>query len=351
MSHEVESLAYNAVETPWHGLGVSLTDAATISIDEMIKKSGLDWTVRVEPLYYEKTTTGLGGTIQETKYIKTKSRVVLRDTDESQLGIVQEGWTPVQNRTAFDWFQPFLDNGECHFEAAGSLRHGRHVFVLARITQDPIDITPGDPVEPFLFLCNGHDGTLAQRAGLTPVRTICSNTVRAAIGQVGEGEDYDPTKSPSRLIRLNHNRQVNENLLLIRETINLAKRQFVASAELYQEMAKRKIDSKALAAFLTKTLIPKPSKNKEVYRVQLEGQRAKMDTMTELFESGRGQNLRMTRGTLWAAYNAVTEFLNYRSGRSQDVRLDSLFFGAGGAMSQRSLNIAAEVVNKKLILA
>jgi phage/plasmid-like protein (TIGR03299 family) len=346
MAHQVESLAF-AAETPWHGLGTRLSDSATTSIEEMIKQAGLDWSVRVEPLYYAKPT-GLG---DNTKYIKTRSRVVLRDTDDAQLGIVTDGWTPVQNRAAFDWFQPFLDKGECRFEVAGSLRHGRHVFILARIQEDPIDITPGDPIEPYILLSNGHDGTMAQRVGFTPVRVVCANTLAAAIGQVGEGADSDPTNSPSRLIRLNHNRQVNENLMIVRDTIDLAKRQFIASAELYQEMAKRKIDAKALAAFLTKTLIPKPSKDKKVLQVQMDGIKSKLDTMTGLFESGRGQQLRLTRGTLFAAYNAITEYLNYQSGRSQDVRLDSLFFGNGGTTSQRALNLSAQVVKGTLVLA
>ena len=62
-----------------------------------------------------------------------------------------------------------------------------------------------------------------------------------------------------------------------------------------------------------------------------------MNRVEELFTDGRGNNLEGVSGTWWAAYNAVTEYLNYEKGRTTQNRLDSLWFGQNGVQSQKAL--------------
>ena len=45
-------------------------------------------------------------------------------------------------------------------------------------------------------------------------------------------------------------------------------------------------------------------------------------------------------GTYWAAYNGVTEYLNYEKGRTNENRMDSLWFGQNGYLSQKALDTA-----------
>jgi hypothetical protein len=55
MAHEIEmingvaQMAY-AGETPWHGLGVKVSNDLTP--DQMMKKAGLDWEVTKEDIYF-----------------------------------------------------------------------------------------------------------------------------------------------------------------------------------------------------------------------------------------------------------------------------------------------------------
>jgi len=142
---------------PWHGLGVYLDQPPTIQ--EAIIAAGLDWTVSTKPLFYKNPLDHDEG--DELK--ATPNCAVIRDTDSQYLGTVGKNWTPLQNKDAFEFFQPFVDSGLVTLETAGSLRKGAHVWVLARIVGDPLTIVGDDTIQRFMLLANGHDGTMARQ--------------------------------------------------------------------------------------------------------------------------------------------------------------------------------------------
>ena len=54
------------------------------------------------------------------------------------------------------------------------------------------------------------------------------------------------------------------------------------------------------------------------------------------------------RGTLWAAYNGVTELIDHRKARQHDAdttldRLNSIWFGRGAAIKERALRVAEQM--------
>jgi hypothetical protein len=57
---------------------------------------------------------------------------------------------------------------------------------------------------------------------------------------------------------------------------------------------------------------------------------------------GPKQSATNVRGTWWAAYNGFNEYLNYSKGRTEDNRLDSLWFGANANDNIKALNKAME---------
>ena len=312
MSHEVEKMVF-AGATPWHGLGTEIDDATTFW--DAFKMAGLDWEVKTEPLF-----RGDGSEV--------KAQASVRQSDNRVLGVVGPRWTPLQNRDAFEVFEPLVDSGDLKLHTAGSLREGERVWVLCQLNLDNSEIVKGDEVSKFALLSNGHDGKLAVHFGFTPIRVVCANTEAMARG----------CKS-SNLIRVRHHQFVKENVEKLRDVMNLANQEFEATAEQYRFLASRQINAKDLAQYV-KIIFGVEKKSDEDIKTRTKNILQSVET---LFTTGKGNDLPGVEGTYWAAYNAVTEYLNYDRGRNNANRMDSLWFGQNKQMSSNALNTALEL--------
>lgn len=323
----VESMAY-AGAMPWHGKGVRVTD--TTSLAEVIKLANLDWQVRTDDLYRKLSDDDS----EEPAFQKVGAKVVIRADDNKELGIVKPGYVPLQNHEAFAWFEPLIQGGGARFEVAGALQGGRRVFILARIAIDPVDVVPGDPVLPYIVLANSHDGSLAATAAFTEIRVVCENTLNAMLRD-------DATQA----LRAVHTKQLHANLELVRDTINLAARRFEATTEQYKAMTRGGMRSTDLRKFVKKIFLPKEYKSAQAKEAQgLELERL-MERIEPYFAAGRGQDLPGVRGTVWAAYNGITEYLTHYKGRGNDDSVtNSLLFGQRAVWNKRAFQMAMQYV-------
>lgn len=334
MAHEVESLTYSqAGGTPWHGLGTAFNKE--VSLKEAMKLAKLDWAVEKWPLEACRPKTDGPA----PSHIPTTSYATVRALDETVLGIVGQNYTVLQNADAFEWFEPFISEKQAQIETAGSLRHGKHVFVLAGIKSDPLVVVKkaDDIVRKYLLLANGHDGVLSARVGFTPVRVVCANTLAAA-SATGEGAN-------NRLLRVFHGRRVKETVLAIRDIMSLANQEFEACGEMYERLAATSISKTSFRAYVRNVFLPGPlPRTPEAKDAAATALDAFLEKLTPLLEGGRGNDRPGVSGTLWAGYNAITEYLSHSVGKNPMVRLDSLWFGAGGAMNARALRVAMQSV-------
>jgi phage/plasmid-like protein (TIGR03299 family) len=310
MSHELESMAFYGW-SPWHGLGTPLADEDLYDWPGACAKAGLDWDVELVPLVTADTRAGVA------------RRAVRRQSDSRILGTVGPRYAVLQNKDAFAWFQPFLDAREAQLHTAGSLRNGSRMWVLAKLNRDPLVVAPGDEVEKYLLLSHGHDGSLAVRVGFTPVRVVCQNTLAMAHGA-----------DASQLIRVKHTREVHENLADVRQVMDLADQQFEATAQQYRLLARKSVNQADLHRYVRRALKLEDGQEPGART------RAVLEAVTALCESGRGNALPSVRGTWWAAYNGVSEWLAYQRGRSPDNRLNGLWFGDGVGLNRHALQTA-----------
>jgi phage/plasmid-like protein (TIGR03299 family) len=317
MAHELEirngkASMFYVGETPWHGLGKRLESPPTV--EQGIREAGLDWTVGMKPLF-----TGDGE--------KVDHRATYRVSDGKLFGVVGPGYTPVQNSEAFGWFQPLIEDGAVSLHTAGSLQGGRKVWMLAKVNKPALEIAEGDIVERFVLLSNSHDGSRAVRVGFTPIRVVCSNTLKMA---------HDADDEANRLIKVLHTKNVLVALDKLRDMMNVANASFEATAEQYRKLAAFRISRADLRKYV-KTVLGVDKQDESILPAQTMN---KIRSILVLAEKGRGNDNRTVKDTLWTAYNGITEYLGTEHGRNQESRLDGLWFGAGANVSQKALEIA-----------
>ena len=160
---------------PWHGLG-TFVEGQAMTAEQAIGAAGLDWKVLTEPVYRDvQTDSWRPG---DFRAIEGKRAIVRQDTDEV-FGVMSDGYTPIQNRTAFDVIDAVVGSGAAALHTVGALLGGRRVWMLCKLQGD-YRLDNGEKLESFILLDNSHDGTAALRMRLTAVRVVCSNTLGAA---------------------------------------------------------------------------------------------------------------------------------------------------------------------------
>lgn len=302
MAHEFETGLF--VGRPaWHGLGNVLQNAP--SINDAIIQSGLAWQAQKVPLF-------LGSGVR-----MDGAYGIMRDTDGAQLGVVGEDFTPLQNAEAFDFFRPIIDSGEATIEAAGSLRGGKRVWILAAVKGATTEVVPGDSIKSYVLLAHGHDGTLSIRAGFTTVRVVCQNTLSASLGG-------------KHLMKLRHTKGATVNLEKAKEAFDFQRGELKVQADKFRGLAAKRCDRKNLIRYVREVLVPGTADNDATVR--------NVPEIVDMFSHGRGAEL--SRGTMWGAYNAVTEYLTHEQGRSADARVNNQWFGPGAATTARALEVA-----------
>lgn len=324
MAHEVENM-FSVNETPWHNLGRVLHAAPSTA--DAIRMAGLDWTVNMRPLMTSDATP------------VDAARAVVRSSDGRVLGVVGSDYHPLQNAEAFSFFDPFIASGEATLETAGSLREGSRVWILAKLSRDPSVIVKGDEVLKFILLANSHDGTMAIRVGFTPIRVVCANTLALA----------DSHKA-SKLLKIKHHKGAATTLEAVRDVMNTANACFEATADQYRFLASRRIVDSDLAKYVKAVFraAPPPSTGLVLHNggaTPQEKPSRVLDTVKRLLETGRGAQLPGVKGTLWGAYNAVTEYVAYERGSKDDVRVDHTWFGTGAQINDRALKMAMAMAN------
>jgi phage/plasmid-like protein (TIGR03299 family) len=206
------------------------------------------------------------------------------------------------------------------------LRGGSRVWILGKCNVGGVDVVPGDKMELYVLFYHSHDGSLRIHFGFTPIRVVCNNTASAAIAS-----------DASKLIKIKHTKNALVALQAVSEIMNVAKGEFEATCEQYKRLAATPIDQATLERYVKIVFAVDQSK------VDNGNQSKVLQKIQPLFEHGRGNDLPGVKGTLWAACNAVTEYLQHERGSDRDLRLDSTWFGQGSQLNDKALQTALKI--------
>jgi phage/plasmid-like protein (TIGR03299 family) len=313
MAHELEFVGGKAQmayvgETPWHRLGTKLPEG--VSPEQMMVAAGLDWEVELRKTMY----MGNNG-----EMLETGSNCLVRKTDAKVLSNgMKDGWKPVQNREAFEFFNEFCQAGSMDMNTAGSLKDGQMVWALAKLSDD-FELFNGDKVEGFLLFSNPHQLGKTIEIKFTPIRVVCKNTLTMALNG----------GSTNGMFRMHHRMTFNPET--VKETLGLASYQMGEFKKVAEYLGSKKITDKKFREFLT-TVFGETEK-RELNRIA--------QTAYDVFETQPGA--KFAEGTYWTALNAVTYTMDHLYGRSADSRLHNAWFAGGAKTKLDAMKTALEM--------
>tara|TARA_R100000458_G_C8275805_1_gene250973 strand:+ start:2979 stop:4094 length:1116 start_codon:yes stop_codon:yes gene_type:complete len=368
--HEVETMAF-AGETPWHGLGNPISNDLTP--EQMMVEAGCDWEVKLtNNCYPADHEFHAGQPIENSNFIE-------RISDGQILGHYVAGdYKPVQNKELFEFFSEFVNNGSMYLHTAGSLFGGQKVWCMAT-TNEGFDLGDDDWVHNNLLFTISHTGKHANSALNTPVRVVCANTMRLAMGGA---EDI-----------VTHNHRAVFDAEALKVALGVSSKNFGKLEGLAKQMAQRVLQGeeeieyfrsvfggkeredksgklihsegvrKAMAYFRGQEFAPNSS-SKETKDAQIRRQQEIIDGLLagkshdEIQEESEivskqssainmGWDKPSAQGTLWGAFNTVTYMSDHKPVRDhgQDNRLDKAFYGAGATdIKTKAFNKAKELL-------
>lgn len=303
MAHELDIQADNnavafisARQPAWHQLGTVLPDTFTAE-DAMTKGLLGGWNVRKEQLYTH-VADAEGNPVQ----LPVTDRFATVRTNPSTgrpeyLGVVGSFYEPIQNEEQCELLNALTDESGAVFETAGAIRGGREVFVTMKIPRT-MQIGGQDNVDLYIAAFNAHDGTAPFRLVTTPVRVVCANTQAAAL------------RNFKGSFTIRHTSGARNQIALARQALDLTFKyaeDFEAEAEKMIQSTLREVDfiNKARRLFR-----PVPNPNAKPKTEKATGKPDKLINQLRHLFTASDTNLDI-RGTRWAGYQAVTEYLDH----------------------------------------
>lgn len=310
-------------EVAWHKLGV-VTDGAQTA-NQALEIAQLDSIVKV-------SENPVGVEI-DGKYVTfPKKFITYREHPKkgtTALGVIGNRYTPIQNSEAFDFLNVLADESGAVFETAGSLGNGERVFMTMKFPES-MTLGGGDVVDNYIMAVNSHDGTTAFTVAVTPIRAVCTNTVRLALA-----------KAQSK-ISLRHTVNATQKVQQARDTLGIVWKYQEEFQNQVESMLSEKFSDAEYKRFI-ETLVPEPW-GKEITQRQMT---SVQDVRADLMGLWKAPTQANIAGTKWAAYNAVAEYEDWakpvRSKKDQDVvRAQRIINGGADVMKTRAQLILAK---------
>jgi phage/plasmid-like protein (TIGR03299 family) len=258
----------------------------------MVAAAQLGWSVEQHPLEAVVERESQSVRVPVPRHVAN-----VRSDTRTVLGVVGEGYEPLQNSAAFAFCDAITDSGRAHWIGAGSTRGGARVHALMRLDREiRIGGAEGEDVLPLLCFRNGHDGGLSVTVSVAPFRLACLNGMLL------------PIEGAQRTWKARHTAHVEARLADARRTLGVAWRYYDELEELGGRLIREPIGEGEFERFLAR-LVPLPEPVSE------EGGRAvrNIERVREAIRTAyrAAPDLDGIRGTRWGALQAVTAYVDH----------------------------------------
>ncbi len=316
-------------ETPWHGLGQRLENVATGP--EMLQAAKLDWTVSKRPLFTTHRPQLKGSLYQFAGW-----SAITRDDNDHVVGVVGDDYEPFQNAEVFDFLDALVGEASAMYHTAGSLGGGSRVWALAKLPGQLV-ILPDDAADKFLLGWSAHDGSTALTCKFTTVRVVCQNTLTAAIQESGT----------TWQVKVRHTKGIHSHVEEARRVLQISLQYFEVLGYKLRALTAKQITEQVQAEYFNRVL---------PITVNTEGEESSRmknihTALGSLADHGVGTDIPGVRGTLWGAYNAVTEWVDHvrvckKGGELREGWAEAALFGSGAHVKQRALDEALALAER-----
>lgn len=275
----------------WHQLGQQLD--RTMTATEALEYAHLaNWNVRKTPAW---TTDEDGNMIaMDGRFATVRTNPVSKAVE--YLGDVGSRYHVIQNEELVNFMDALVDESGAHFETAGSLRGGKHVFATLKVPSYMVFEGKGgvqDRTDLYIAVMNSHDGYGSLGVFITPVRVVCANTQAAAIASAKSRWSVRHTAGALNAIEE------------ARQALTLSFAYGDAFAEEMQKLIEREMEQEEMERAVN-----------AIFDVDgAETERAKNGRLDNAAQVMTGLNLKTVMGfedTAYGLYNAVTEWVDHR---------------------------------------
>ena len=272
-------------------------------------QAGLNWTVRTGAL--EAVSTPLiidqHGVTPATYLDVPKKKAIIREDNNSVIGIVGTKYKVVQNMEVFNALDTLVDSGDARYAAAGEFNGGANIWMVLELPQG-VQVA-NDPHAAFLLVKTSHDGSSSVVIKPIIERLFCANQVNGLISNSRQ-------KYNEYTYRMSHTTNQELSVADIRNITNLtytaiADYQLVANNLLNKDMSREQ----AVNFFKKVWALPTTVEDKP-YDLLTRGERKQQTIAKEArakawaiySESETQENI---RGTAFGAWQAVIEYADH----------------------------------------
>lgn len=288
--------------TAWGVLGTDLQDTAMTDPQAAMDAAGLlGWDVHKRPLQTGALLETADGLEMVTPLPVPGHYASVRSDGQgghTALGVVGERYAPIQNEAYLPLFDAVLANEPgAQVVAAGAIQGGRRVFMAVRMPALDVPVGKVDPVQMYLVGQSSHDGSSAFTFSLTPVRLFCTNQLRGIREGRGVVDQW----------RVRHTRTHQAQLDQVRHMLGDAREWAARFSQDADRLLTTAVSDDQFRQ-LVDALYPAPGR--DVAQAAHTRHTARLDDLDGLWRDSVTIPDEV-RGTGWAAFNAVTEYVDH----------------------------------------
>lgn len=307
---------------PWHGIGHELPGG--VSCYDAIEAHP----VLGSPIVACPTMVGApDGTLMDWPEVMAH----VRTFDNRIVGRGSPRYAIMQHVDLADFADRIADRYGCTFEIAGLLSGGS-TFVMQAAMGGDVEIGKlpdgrPDTVRGYLTISTTHDGSRPTQIGFAMIRAECANMTALALSQAKKGKNF---------WSIPHVGDQDAKMRVVEKALGVARTAWHGFVDFARAAAQTPMDVEQFDAF---ALVLLPDRDVEDTNSNSTQRTNRRHMWRGLFESGIGNG----GATAWDAYNAITEWSNYRlplrgveGDEATAARVEQALFGRSATLAAQA---------------